>query len=51
MYRVEIKKSAQKKLMQIPSLNIKKMIAAIDNLAINPRPNGCKNYKEAKLTE
>lgn len=45
MYRIEVKKSAQKELLQIPFLYNKKIIEAIDNLAINARPDGCKKLK------
>lgn len=45
MYRIEIKKSALKELSQIPPPYNKKIIEAIDELAINPRPVGCKKLK------
>lgn len=45
MYRIEIKKSALKKLSQIPQPHNKKIVEAIDELATNPRPAGCKKLK------
>lgn len=44
-YRIEIKKSALKELSQIPQPYNKKIIEAIDELAVNPRPAGCKKLK------
>jgi mRNA interferase RelE/StbE len=45
MYRIEIKKSALKELSQIPPPYNKKIVEAIDELALNPRPLGCKKLK------
>lgn len=45
MHRIEIKKSALKELSQIPPPYNKKIVEAIDNLALNPRPSGCKKLK------
>jgi len=45
MYRIEVKKSALKELSLISPPYNKKIIEAIDNLASNPRPAGCKKLK------
>jgi mRNA interferase RelE/StbE len=45
MYRIEIKKSALKELSQIPPPYNKKIVEAIDELALNPRPVGYKKLK------
>jgi len=45
MFQVQIKKSAIKELSQISPPYTKKIIDAIDGLAENPRPNGCKQLK------
>jgi len=45
MYRIEVKKSAQKELSQISSPYNKKIVEAIDNLALIPRPAGAKKLK------
>lgn len=45
MYRIEIKKSALKELSQITQPYNKKIVEAIDALADNPRPVGCKKLK------
>ncbi len=42
MYSIEVKKSALKELAQISPPYNKKIIEAIDRLAINPRPEGVK---------
>lgn len=48
MYRIEIKKSALKELSQIPLPYNKKIVEAIDELAHNPRPVGCKKLKASE---
>lgn len=45
MYSIEVKKSAFKELAQISPPYNKKIIEAIDSLAINPRPEGVKKLK------
>ncbi len=45
MYSIEVKKSAQKELSQISTQYNKKIVEAIDGLASNPRPFGCKKLK------
>ncbi len=46
MFRIEVKKSAQKELSQITPPYKKRIIQAIDGLALNPRPAGCKKLKD-----
>ncbi len=45
MFRIEVKKSAQKELSQISLPYNKKIVQAIDDLTFNPRPAGCKKLK------
>ncbi len=45
MYRIEVKKSAQKELSQISPPYNKNIVEAIDELASNPRPAGAKKLK------
>jgi mRNA interferase RelE/StbE len=45
MYKITIKKSAQKELQQISPPYNQKIAEAIDDLADNPRPNGVKKLK------
>lgn len=40
MYIIKFKKKAHKYLLKLPTLVIKKIVASIDGLAINPRPEG-----------
>ena len=41
-YKIEIKKTAVKELNNLPLNDLKKIIQKIQNLAVNPRPPGCK---------
>ena len=41
MYKVVLKKSAEKEIEKLPSAIIKKLSPVIDGLALNPRPRGC----------
>lgn len=41
-YLIEIKRSAQKELSQLPKPVAEKIVTLIRGLADNPRPNGCK---------
>lgn len=41
-YFIEIKRSAQKELSQLPKPVAEKIVTQIRGLADNPRPNGCK---------
>lgn len=45
MYKISIKKSAQKELQQISPPYNQKIVEAIDALAENPRPEGIKKLK------
>jgi mRNA interferase RelE/StbE len=45
MYKIRVKKSAQKELEQISPPYHQKIIEAIDALAENPRPEGVKKLK------
>jgi mRNA interferase RelE/StbE len=49
MYQIEIKKSAQKELSQISSPYNKKIVEAIDDLALDPRPAGAKKLKGSPI--
>ena len=40
-YKIEIKKSAVKELEAIPTKDLKRIIARIQELTDNPRPLGC----------
>ena len=42
VYRIEIKQSAKKELVQLPKPIAEKITMQIIALADNPRPNGCK---------
>ena len=44
-YRIEIRKQAQKDLARIERKDGQKIAAAIDALAQNPRPAGCKKLR------
>jgi len=41
-YKIEIKKSAQKEIKNLPNKELKKVIDKIRSLATEPRPLGCK---------
>ena len=41
-YRVEVARAAEKALFRLPKNAISKIIAAIQSLAINPYPDGCR---------
>ena len=44
-YRISIRKAALKELEVLPLKESRKVSAAIDSLAENPRPSGCKKLK------
>lgn len=44
-YRISIRKQALKELEELPAKDSSKVSAAIDSLATNPRPTGCKKLK------
>jgi mRNA interferase RelE/StbE len=41
-YRVQVKKAASKVLARLPKDLLRRIAVAIDNLAVDPRPSGCK---------
>lgn len=45
MYYIKFKKKAYKELLKLPSVMIKKVAAAIDDLANDPRPEGSEKLK------
>jgi mRNA interferase RelE/StbE len=45
MYRIIISNSAEKDMNKLPKVALKKVEHAIDHLADNPRPRGCKKLK------
>ena len=44
-YVVELKRSAQKELERLPADVLERMIAKLEKLANDPRPDGCKKLK------
>jgi mRNA interferase RelE/StbE len=40
-YKIEIKKTAAKEIKKLPAKDINRVIKLIDELAVNPRPEGC----------
>ena len=48
MFKIVISKSAAKDLNSIPDAQIPGIVEAIDSLANNPRPSGCKKLKGSK---
>ena len=40
-YKIEIKKTAAKEIKKLPAKDINRVINLIDELAVNPRPEGC----------
>jgi mRNA interferase RelE/StbE len=40
-YKIEIKKTAAKEIKKLPAKDINRVIKLIDELARNPRPEGC----------
>ena len=47
MYFITFRKSAIKELGRLPSFAVKKIRRAIDGLAFNPRPDGCKKLSDS----
>ena len=45
MYQVVIEKQVQKQLAKIPPPNYNKVVSVLQDLANNPRPQGCKKLK------
>ena len=48
-YKVEIYQTAQKQLLSSPKEIQKRIALVIDNLAVTPRPVGCKKLQETGL--
>lgn len=48
MFRIRFKKKAYKDLLKVPSAMIKRVVAAIDELAIDPRPEVSKKLKGSR---
>jgi mRNA interferase RelE/StbE len=44
-YQINLKKTAQKQLKSLPEQIGNRIFAKIDDLAIDPRPSGCKKLK------
>lgn len=42
IYEIKFKKSAIKDLLNLPAEEVQRIVTKIDQLAIEPRPNGCK---------
>lgn len=47
-YRIEISRSAEKVLARLPKQVIPRIVAAIQNLAVDPRPFGCRKLTGQK---
>ena len=47
MYRIEVRRRAQKELNRLPWRDRDRIEAAIDTLAEDPRPSGCKSVRTA----
>lgn len=47
-YKINLKKSALKELHKLPNKEVIRISILIANLAIDPRPNGCKKLKGYK---
>jgi mRNA interferase RelE/StbE len=47
MYKITFKDSANKELLRLPKQSILKIVAAIDELAEEPRPLGVKKLKDS----
>ena len=48
-YEIQFKKSVSKDLRGIPNKDIKKILNRIDNLAIDPKGEGCKKLSGQEL--
>lgn len=44
-YKVSIRREALKELLSLPTRDQEKLGSAIDDLAFDPRPSGCKKLK------
>ncbi|OSZ82872.1 plasmid stabilization protein [Chitinophagaceae bacterium IBVUCB1] len=48
MYTIVVSHSAEKDLERLPNAILKRVVIAIDGLASEPRPSGCKKLKGEK---
>jgi len=46
-YTLLIKRSAERELRRVPSPHLEQLVQAIQALATNPRPTGCKKLSES----
>jgi mRNA interferase RelE/StbE len=49
-FRVELTRSAEKDLRRIERKTLPRIIAALEGLAANPRPAGCRKLSGSKFT-
>jgi mRNA interferase RelE/StbE len=47
-YTLEISKTFEKELLNLPEKVVEKILIAVKSLAENPRPSGCKKLKGSK---
>jgi mRNA interferase RelE/StbE len=47
-YRLEVKRSAAREIGDLPKADCKRVVAKIQRLASNPRPNGCEKLSGAE---
>ena len=47
-YRLEVKRSAAKEIGDLPKADCQRVVAKIQRLASNPRPNGCEKLSGAE---
>jgi mRNA interferase RelE/StbE len=47
-YTLEISKTFEKELLNLPEKVVERILVAVRNLAENPRPSGCKKLKGSK---
>jgi mRNA interferase RelE/StbE len=47
-YRLEVKRSAAKEIGDLPKADCQRVVAKIQLLASNPRPNGCEKLSGAE---
>ncbi|WP_420632405.1 type II toxin-antitoxin system RelE family toxin [Candidatus Leptofilum sp.] len=49
-YQIEWKSSARKELRKLPKDKVQKIVEAVDSLATNPRPTGCRKLVGSEQT-
>ena len=47
-YRLEVRRSAGKEIADLPKTDCQRIVAKIQRLANNPRPNGCEKLSGAE---